>query len=781
MSTNDNLTPSDENSSEQAITIQPSGITAYPGSGDWMPANGNEPGKEGAGGLAVLHAVRRHWLLISSTGLACAVVTFFVLFFWVFLPQYKATGLLQLAPSNPKVLTTVAGDQQITGEFDIFRENQAALMKSEIVITAALRDERLKTNLRRQQEDERHNGIAWLTSQIQVDFPSKNAGIMQVSVREPDKKEAADIANAVVEAYLEVVVNRDRRQRRDRLDELTKIATEKEIEVHRKRDDLKRDLENIGVGDEQNVASRTSLAQNMYVEYQRQFLAMKSENRMLQSKLQVSTQTLKELEDANIKDTEKVPEMEVVMLLNNNPVYRDLQSRVAMLEQIYNMHIKTAQMAQPGMSQNPGFARTMAEREATKNQLELLKAESRELVRNAKVIELKREISRLTHQVDISDRELQGFEKQVENKQKEAENVGRISVSIQMERAEVENIERILKTVAGEREHLNVELKSVVERVTVPSGNPHEAAAVPEAEDGFWLRVMKIGFGSVLAMFLPVVGIVIWDLRKERINSVGDVSKRLKIPVIGAVPMIPPPVMRRLGDTTPKSQIWKMRFTESVDGVAARLLRKAEGDQTRVVLITSALSGEGKTTLATQLAMSLARSQRKAVLVDFDLRQPRLDGAMGLPRGPGICEALRGEGDVMDMVQQTETECLSVVTAGSWDRQVLVALSNGTVGSVLEQLRTNFDFVIIDSSPLLPIVDTRLVCQHVDAVVLSVFRDVSQGSKVLAAQEMLDAFGVRSVEAVVTGGEQHGNAKNLAYQAATLDEQVPSAETENVK
>ena len=82
------------------------------------------------------------------------------------------------------------------------------------------------------------------------------------------------------------------------------------------------------------------------------------------------------------------------------------------------------------------------------------------------------------------------------------------------------------------------------------------------------------------------------------------------------------------------------------------------------------MSGEGKTTLATQLAMSLARAQRRTVLVDFDLRQPTLDGALGLPLGPGICEALRGEGDIMDMVQQTETECLSVVTAGSWNRQV---------------------------------------------------------------------------------------------------------------
>ena len=144
-------------------------------------------------------------------------------------------------------------------------------------------------------------------------------------------------------------------------------------------------------------------------------------------------------------------------------------------------------------------------------------------------------------------------------------------------------------------------------------------------------RWLMIVFGSLLAMCLPAVGIVVWDLRKERVNSTHDVAKRLKIPVIGAVPMIPATVMRRLGDSTRKSQLWKLRFTESVDGVAARLLRKAECDQVRVVLITSAVSGEGKTTLATQLAMSMARAQRKTVLVDFDLRQPTLDGALGLP------------------------------------------------------------------------------------------------------------------------------------------------------
>ncbi len=241
--------------------------------------------------------------------------------------------------------------------------------------------------------------------------------------------------------------------------------------------------------------------------------------------------------------------------------------------------------------------------------------------------------------------------------------------------------------------------------------------------------------------------------------------------VMGALPFIPAGVMRRLGSSTRRSQIWKMRYTEAVDGVVARLLRNAECDQTRVILVTSAASGEGKTWLATQLAMGLARAQRRTVLVDFDLRQPALDGALGLPLGPGVCEALRGQGDITQMVQPTETEYLSVVTAGNWGRQVLPMLANGGVATLLQRLRESFDFVVLDSSPLLPIVDTRLVCQHVDAVVLSVLRDVSEADKVLAAQEMLDAFGVSKVEAVVTGGELHGSAKSLLYQAALVDEQ----------
>ena len=240
-------------------------------------------------------------------------------------------------------------------------------------------------------------------------------------------------------------------------------------------------------------------------------------------------------------------------------------------------------------------------------------------------------------------------------------------------------------------------------------------------------------------------------------------SSGLGLSVIGSVPAIPAHVLRRLGGTSKRSQTWRLRLTESMDGIAARLLHKAEREQSRVVLVSSAMAGEGKTTLATQLAMSLARHLRRTVLVDFDLRRPGLDGVFGVPSEPGVCEALRGEGDLAGMIQPTGTEHLSVLPAGRCDRQAMAALANGGAGPLFKQLRQQYDFVIIDSSPILPVADTRFVSQHADTVVLSVFRDLSEVPKIQATCEILDAFGVRDLEAVVTGGSGFAYGRGRQY------------------
>jgi polysaccharide biosynthesis transport protein len=231
------------------------------------------------------------------------------------------------------------------------------------------------------------------------------------------------------------------------------------------------------------------------------------------------------------------------------------------------------------------------------------------------------------------------------------------------------------------------------------------------------------------------------------------------------VPLIPARVIRRLGSPSKRYQMWHVRLTESVDGIAARVLRKAETEQCRVIMVSSAAGGEGKTTLATQLALSLARAGRRTVLVDFDLRRPAFDEVFGLPLEPGVCEALRQQDAASPFVHEIATNNLAVVTAGRWDRNALAALSNGAAALMFKKLREDYDFVVVDSSPILPVADARFVSQHVDSVVLSVFRDISEAPKIVAACEILAAFGVHTVEAVVTGPTDNADREHLGYES----------------
>ena len=184
-------------------------------------------------------------------------------------------------------------------------------------------------------------------------------------------------------------------------------------------------------------------------------------------------------------------------------------------------------------------------------------------------------------------------------------------------------------------------------------------------------------------------------------------------------------------------------------------------------MVSSATGGEGKTTLATQLALSLARTGRRVVLVDFDLRRPAFDEVFGVPLSPGISESLRHEADagIGELARATGTENLSVVTAGRWDRQALAALSNGHASMMFNHLREEFEFVVIDTSPILPVADARFVSQFVDSVVLSVFRDISEAPKIQAACDILAAFGVQSIEAVVTGQGNELYGRHTGYES----------------
>jgi capsular exopolysaccharide synthesis family protein len=189
------------------------------------------------------------------------------------------------------------------------------------------------------------------------------------------------------------------------------------------------------------------------------------------------------------------------------------------------------------------------------------------------------------------------------------------------------------------------------------------------------------------------------------------------------------------------------------------LVHAARSGSHRVVMITSAVSGEGKSSLASYLAPSLARSGLKTLLIDADLRNPSLHRIFDLPLAPGLSELLRGEIFDSALINETAVENLNIVTAGNCDRRTIHRLSQGCLETHFVQFKQQFDFVIVDSSPVLPVADGLIVAQQADTVLFSIFRDVSRKARVSAALQRLQCLGVPILGAVVTGaeGSRYGN------------------------
>ena len=187
------------------------------------------------------------------------------------------------------------------------------------------------------------------------------------------------------------------------------------------------------------------------------------------------------------------------------------------------------------------------------------------------------------------------------------------------------------------------------------------------------------------------------------------------------------------------------------------LLHEARVHSIRVVMVTSAVSGEGKTSLASHLVVSLARAGHNALLVDGDLRNPGADRHFGLSREPGLSELLRGEIDLAAAVKPTPTGGAWIMTAGKCDLRAIQCLGGDGLRSLFEQLRQQFDFVVVDSSPVLTVADALLIGQHVDGVIFSVLCDVSRMPRMAAAQHRLALLGIPTLGAVVigTGGDPY--------------------------
>lgn len=158
----------------------------------------------------------------------------------------------------------------------------------------------------------------------------------------------------------------------------------------------------------------------------------------------------------------------------------------------------------------------------------------------------------------------------------------------------------------------------------------------------------------------------------------------------------------------------------------------------RSFLVTSAHRGEGKSTVASHLALTVARFRgKKSLIIDADLRRPRLHRIFRVPREPGLLECLADGADPLETVKDTPIENLKVIPAGKHVKSPAHLFEGDVLSEILEKVKFYYDIVIVDSAPVIPVSDPMLISSEVDGVVLVILAGRTPRNVALRAKNIL--------------------------------------------
>ena len=172
-------------------------------------------------------------------------------------------------------------------------------------------------------------------------------------------------------------------------------------------------------------------------------------------------------------------------------------------------------------------------------------------------------------------------------------------------------------------------------------------------------------------------------------------------------------------------------------GVRLRHLRRDRA--LKKVLITSTISQEGKSMVVGNLASTLAlRTQQKILVLEGDLRRPSLAQMFGIGRNPGLCEWLEGEGSLESRIYHLKDRNLWILPAGSSPSNALELLHSGRLAKLMDQLSEWFDWIIIDSPPVLPLADTSVWMRFADGILLTTRQGTTEKRMLQKGLEAID-------------------------------------------
>ena len=586
--------------------------------------------------MGLLRALKRR--LVLALGLAIPVSGVCSTAAWVLLPRpkYQAKAQVLVRTATPQIMFQTIDAEAEREESSRYQRSQLVQLKSRFVINTALEQHGI-SELKMIREQKRP--AEWLAENLVAQF-LQGTEVLQISLDGKYPEELARLVNAVTNTYIEEVANGDLKRRVQRRELLKKLRDTKFAELKNRHDALRTLAQKAGSDDRQTLVLKQQYAIELGTYARKDLHEVQSYKRKIEAMIKA-----RRPEALHETSAPMVSNDDVARLIEQDPDVSDLKARLdAATERLASESVYTGRVARKS-GMNPALKTLRDEVELINKKLE----RKRRAIRPSVIQQLKnpehdgqpvnggslREQEEVqqelryglaaTHRPMWQLQQELAVATELESKlQEEIKNFSQMdqvltdnTLNVQDNKEELKQIEDAATKIASEVEKLDVELQAP------PRISLIEEAIPPTTRNAkkWYMMFGGISLGSFLG---PLLLIAFLELQTRKINSADDVAGDLGLTVVGSLPMLPAKARRNgVMARHEKDRYRHNLLLESIDATRTMLIHAARSGSHRVIMIASALPGEGKTSLASHLATSLARSGQKTLLIDADLAARR--------------------------------------------------------------------------------------------------------------------------------------------------------------
>jgi capsular exopolysaccharide synthesis family protein len=647
--------------------------------------------------------------------------------------KFKSSATLKISEKQPYIAF-----QTIEHSRD-FAETQVELLRGRYLISTAIETDGLSEIQELKAIRGKEDPVTWISRNLKVSRIGRSE-LYDVSYLGRQPESAQKVTAAIVKAYTAFQASESDSQRQFVLSRLKEEQEYRAREIEKKRANL-REIGRQAGGDiiakaggetgaavpsqaSQRMAVLTSLRQKLVdaevdLEIKRAALAAHR-----QEKDETVSITERDLEEALAHDRS------IVTLEHQLQTKRtDLQSR--------DPKFKGYQQLQTDVER---LEKELAARKEKRRPS--LKAEAERTVSSRRELNLQQEQS----EVEKLEKLIGLLNEKIDGEKKEQTRKGDKSLELEFARSELDHSEEVSEKITERMVHLTTESRAQGPVQVI------EKATLPEFPDGPSL-VKKLAMAGIGGFLLPFALFLGWDLLYRRVFEREQLEREVKLHFVTEVAALPTrPMLMRMGREKAYKQQLHL-FEESVNTLRTTLSVDSQLHDARVFVMASAVSGEGKSNLSSQLAMSWSHAEPgKVIIVDADLRAPNLHELFEIPLTPGLAEVLRGECTLEDVTLMDWGDKLYIVPAGDLKSDSASQLFAGPrFRECVAKLRSQYHKVMFDVPPVLCASETLIVGKQADAVVMCTLHDHSRAGQFKQAYDRLVGSGVNVVGAVLNG------------------------------